>query len=126
MSRKRPAAAHSHRSDDGHAFLGDPSDGDRVPSGRPDEPDAAYELAGELGTEFNIACTANEDLSEQTFEQISLTEVGGPFVGVAAREEVADDLDPNNPPGATVEPFPTPMRAGLLPSDPPLYKPEDR
>ncbi len=126
MTKKRLAAAvhHHHRVDDGHAFLGDPSDGDPLPV--PGEVDAAQDLAGELGNEFMVSVTSNADMGEQTLSQINVSEVGGPFLEVGAQEEVADDNDANNPPGATKEPFPTPMRAGLLPTDPPLEKPEDR
>ncbi|MBL9027092.1 MAG: hypothetical protein JNL21_33160 [Myxococcales bacterium] len=116
MSRRHPTVAQKQpRPDDGHAFIQDPTEHEAPPKDAEHEPDAAGSLAEELGEEFVVAATSNEDMGEQRFEQTSVTEVGGPFLDEDGGREIVDDNDSNNPPGATREPFPTAMRSDLEP-----------
>jgi len=93
--------------DDGHAFLPDPSEDGRSLT---DTGDAANDFGEELGEEYLLAATGNIDVGEQEFGRASETENGGPYLEVDASEELADDVDEANPPGATRQPFPTAMR----------------
>lgn len=103
----RDSAVHHLRMDDGHAFLPDPSEDGRSLF---DTGDSANDFAEGLGEEFLFAATGNIDIGEQELSGVSVTEIGGPFIEVEASEELADDVDETNPPGATREPFPTAMR----------------
>lgn len=111
--------AHSrpvHRKDDAHAFLPDPYDTDPMMFAKANPDDAASDLAEEMGEEFVTAATANLDVAEQELERVQEGEFGGPFTQSSANEEIANDEDANNPPGATREPFPSPMRAAVFPA----------
>ena len=103
-----------HRADDGHAFLPDPFG--TPTDDAPGEDDAAGDLAEDLGEEFVTAATGNVDVGEQMLTNVSESENGGPYTTSSGAEEFADDVDENNPPGATREPFPTPMRGDALPA----------
>ncbi|NUP06115.1 MAG: hypothetical protein HOW73_08655 [Polyangiaceae bacterium] len=112
------AGAHSRplrRSDDAHAFVPDPYETGPAPAEFIEE-DEATVFAEELGQEYVAAVTGNVDMGEQELELVTEMELGGPFTVTTMREEVADDEDENNPPGATREPFPTAMRGGVEPS----------
>lgn len=116
MNKRHASVAQKHpRPDDAHAFVKDPAEHEAPAKTPEDDDDAAGSLAEELGEEYVVAATANEDIGEQQYEDTSVTEVGGPFLDEDGGREVIDDADANNPPGATKEPFPTAMRADLQP-----------
>jgi hypothetical protein len=84
--------------DNGDAFLPDPRRGSAPVR------DTLAELVGE---EFVSSATAGEEAYEDQRNEVTLDELGGPFVEVSAEEELAVDHDASNPEDATREPFPT-------------------
>jgi len=111
------AGSHSkrlRRKDDAHAFIPDPYDmtaNETVPD------DSAIAFAEELAEEYVTSLTGNVDVSEQQLDQASSGEYGGPYTLSSANEEIAmDDGDLSNPPDATREPFPSPMRGNGEPA----------
>jgi hypothetical protein len=117
-TRGGEAPRHHHpRPDDGNAFLPDPlgETGQHVDVKDRGEDDAPTDFGDELAQEMLTAATGNIDMAEQQLDQVSSTEVGGPFVISSEEDELVDDVDPNNPPGATREPFPTAMRGDAVP-----------
>ena len=86
------------RKDDGNAFIKDPGDG----------PIHAEGVGSEMVEEFMMAATSGEDMSEDIRNQVTDEEYGGPFIETKASDEIADDEDESNPPGATQEPLPSP------------------
>lgn len=104
---RSPAAANPpgppRRSDDADAFLPDPQGGPaRVP-------DDFAELVAE---DFIASATSGEEQTENERNQIVPEELGGPFISTTAEEELADDVDANNPEGSEVEPFPRALGGG--------------
>jgi hypothetical protein len=98
------------RRDDGNAFLPDPY-GD-------DEPEAKLDdlTAEDMACDYLAMATGGgADVSMESQDAITEEEEGGPFIEETERVELADDVDGNNPPGAKVAPFPSPMREGLEP-----------
>ncbi len=95
---------HRGRSDDGNAFFPDPGEG---PARAPED------LAETLAEEFVEAATTGEDRDEEQLDATVPEEIGGPFVETRAAEELADGVDPANPPDADREPLPRPV-AGLV------------
>jgi hypothetical protein len=83
--------------DDGDAFFPDPEGG---PARSRDE------LADTLAEEYLDSATSGEEAGERVRDQVVPEELGGPFLQSTADEELVDDVDPNNPPGAEAEPFP--------------------
>jgi hypothetical protein len=88
-----------HRSDDGCAFLPDPSEGARARAG-----DTLSEM---LAEEFLESATAGEEMTEDERGQMDIEEVGGPFTKSTAKDEFAYGTDDSNPTGAQAEAFPT-------------------
>jgi len=100
---RSPAAGHwKHRSDDGCAFLPDPSEGGR---GRAEDT-----LSEMLAADFLESATAGEEVTEDERGEMQVEELGGPFTRSTAREEFAYDTDESNPAGARPEAFPTTTR----------------
>jgi hypothetical protein len=92
------------RPDDGSAFLPDPYARDAPPAVAPDD------LAEQLAEDAVKTATTGEDQHTLDHESVVDEENGGPFVQVSAATEIAHDEDATNPPDATREPLPTPMR----------------
>jgi len=84
--------------DDGEAFLPDPRDGG--PSRTRDD------LAEMMAEEYLSSASSGEESFQKDAERVVAEELGGPFVTSTAEEELADDVDGNNPEGAEAEPFP--------------------
>jgi hypothetical protein len=93
------------RQDDGRAFLPDPYGESDVDMTLDDA--AAEDMARDF---VAMATTGGADVSMEAHDAVTEEEEGGPFVEEAERIEFADDVDGNNPPDATREPFPAPMR----------------
>jgi phosphoenolpyruvate synthase/pyruvate phosphate dikinase len=91
------------RSDDGNAFLPDPTEGNRSATD--------VDLAEELAEAFVAGATSNDDVASNEREAVLTEEIGGPFLTEATSDEVALGTDASNPSDATREPFPTAMRA---------------
>lgn len=92
------------RSDSADAFIPDPGDG---PVHIDDE------LAASLAEEFVEGATTAQDPDEERLDSAFPEEIGGPFIETSADEELADDVDANNPPDATREPVPRAV-AGIV------------
>jgi hypothetical protein len=90
------------RSDDGDAFIPDPSEGG--------PPVAVDDIAETLAEEFVQSATSGEEAGEDVRDEWVPEEVGGPFVETRADDEFADDEDASNPPETQPEPFPTANR----------------
>jgi hypothetical protein len=102
-SERRGAAVEPHargRSDDGNAFIRDPSDGG--PARTSDD------LAENMAEDFVQAATSGEDASEDVLNEMVPEELGGPFIETSGEEEFAAGTDPSNPPDAEPEPLPRP------------------
>lgn len=112
-----PPRHHHPRPDDGNAFLPDPhgETGQHADLKDQGEDDAPTDFGDELAQEMLTAATGNIDIGEQQLDQVSPTETGGPFVISSEDDEMIDDVDGNNPPDATREPFPTAMRGDAMP-----------
>ena len=102
------------RSDDGTAFMPDPSPADGVPARIDDS------LAENLAEEFVEAVTGGDDPVEEALEAVVPEELGGPFVVTSAADEFAHDIDAANPEDAEREPLPRPV-AGLVQSPDDLF-----
>jgi len=100
--RKQPRRPRSRRADDADAFLPDPEGGPAR---------AGDDLAQELAEEFLMSATSGEYVGEDVLDQEVPEESGGPFVVHSARHEFARDVDASNPPDASREALPSPMRA---------------
>lgn len=94
---KDDARKAERRPDDADAFIADPEGG---PARTRDD------LADTLAEEYLEAATSGEEAGERVRDEIVPEELGGPFLQADADEEFADDIDGNNPPDATKEPFP--------------------
>ncbi len=91
------------RSDDGNAFLPDPTAGNRSATD--------VDLAEELAEDFVAGATSNDDAASNDREAVQVEEIGGPFLEEEESDEVALGTDASNPKDATREPFPTAMRS---------------
>ena len=87
------------RSDDGDAFIRDPSEGG--------PPLAAGDIAERLAEEFVQSATSGEEAAEDARDEWQTEEIGGPFIETRASEEFADDVDQANPEGTEPAAFPT-------------------
>jgi hypothetical protein len=67
---------------------------------------SADQTAEESAEEFVMTVTSGEDGGEDTLDEASPEENGGPFVETSAATEFAYGTDRSNPRGATREPFP--------------------
>lgn len=85
LERVREARAASHRSDDGVAFLPDPSDTNRR------VPVAAMGDGESFGEEFIASATAGEPVEMDAQDEVVEEEWGGPFLELDA--EGADSSD---------------------------------
>jgi len=95
------------RKDDANAFIPDPFDMSSDPR---HIDDSAGDFAEELGEEFVTSATGNVDITEQHLDQTSAADYGGPYTDSSEGEELALEDDASNPPDATREAFPSPMR----------------
>lgn len=86
------------RMDDGEAFLPDPQAGGPARS--------RDDLAEMMAEDFVASASSGEEQGENERDRIVAEELGGPFVQSTAEEELADDVDGNNPVDAEAEPFP--------------------
>ena len=84
--------------DDGEAFLPDPRNGG--PSRTRDD------LAEMMAEEYLSSASSGEESFQKDAERVVAEELGGPFITSNAEDEMADDVDGNNPEGSTAEPFP--------------------
>jgi hypothetical protein len=84
--------------DDGEAFLPDPRDGG--PTRVRDD------LAEMMAEEFLSSASSGEEQTQEGRDQVVAEELGGPFIQSTDEEEMADDVDGNNPIDAEPEPFP--------------------
>lgn len=91
------------RPDDGDAFLPDPGGG---PARAPDD------FAELVAEDYVAAATSGEEQGETERNRVVPEELGGPFIRTDAEEEMADDVDGNNPEGAEAEPFPRAVGGG--------------
>jgi hypothetical protein len=102
------------RSDDADAFIPDPGGGPAV---------VDDDLAESLAEEFVEDATSGQDPDEQLLDGAVPEEIGGPFVETTAAEELAYDVDANNPPGTVREPLPRAV-AGIV-TTPEVDRPTD-
>jgi hypothetical protein len=99
MHRDDKETRHTQRKmDDGEAFLPDPRDGGRTR--------ARDDLAEMLAEEYVSSASSGEESFQRDAEKVVAEELGGPFITSTVDDEMADDIDGNNPEGATAEPFP--------------------
>ena len=100
ISKKRngPISTRS-RSDDGNAFVPDPSS-----SGRSRVKDV---LAEQLAEEFLSSATSGEEHGLEAHDRVFTEERGGPFVTTSARKEFGYEPDASNPIDAEPAAFPT-------------------
>ena len=87
------------RSDDGNAFVPDPSS-----SGRSRVKDV---LAEQLAEEFLTSAISGEDSGLEAHDRVFTEERGGPFVPSSARKEFGYAPDASNPLDAEPAAFPT-------------------
>jgi hypothetical protein len=91
------------RTDDGKAFLPDPYERNT----RDHRAVTRDSLADVLAAEYIASATSAEEVSQENRDELSLEEVGGPFVETSAQEEFAGTIDETNPADAERAPFPT-------------------
>jgi hypothetical protein len=65
------------------------------------------DLAEELGEEAVSTMTSGEEQGEESLNEATVEEQGGPFVETTAGTEFGYEADASNPKGAKREPFPT-------------------
>ncbi len=94
----KQAGRHEARKDGGKAFVRE-SDGV-----------SSDVFATEMGRDFLSAAETGVEVIEELSDESMPEDAGGPFQTTAAATEFAEGVDASNPPGATREPFPTPMR----------------
>lgn len=92
------------RSDSADAFIPDPGEGPAV---------VDEELAESMAENFVRAATSTGETDEQSRDELTEEELGGPFVQTSAAEEFAIDDADDLPPDSTREPLPQAV-AGLV------------
>ena len=90
---------HHPRSDSAEAFVPDPTETRHRAAD--DDP-----LAEMLGEDYVQAATSGESSYADVADEVTMEELGGPFLESSSANELADD-EPETP-EATREPFPTP------------------